>query len=121
MDLVRDILDKQILDRDGRRMGKVDGIVLEERDGLLSVAWLELGGGALARRLHPRLAGLVQALSRAVGVTDGEPFRIPWSRVLRHDVDVHVDVTADETPAYAWERLLRGVMVRWTLAGPFKR
>ncbi len=31
--LVRDVLDKQLVDREGRPFGKVDGIVLEVRDG----------------------------------------------------------------------------------------
>jgi sporulation protein YlmC with PRC-barrel domain len=121
MDLVRDILDKQVLDRLGRKMGKVDGVVLEERGGELRVAFLELGGGALARRLHPRLACLVQGLSRALGVTDGEPLRIPWSKVLRHHISVHVDVDADETQAFAWEHLLRDRLLRRVPTGPFKK
>jgi hypothetical protein len=121
MELVRDVLDKQVLDRDGKKMGKVDGILLEEVSGVLRVAFLELGGGTHARRLHPRLAFLLQGLSRAVGVTSGDPLRIPWSKVLRHDTSVHVDLLAEDTPAYAWERLLRDRLVgRWP-TGPFKR
>src|SRR5690242_3753919 len=56
MDIVREVLDKQVLDRHQRKMGRVDGIILEIRDGapprLLA---LEVGGITLARRLHPRL------------------------------------------------------------------
>jgi len=33
MDLVRDCLDKQLEDRDHRRMGRVDGLILECEDG----------------------------------------------------------------------------------------
>ena len=45
MDLIRDVLDKQVCDREGRKMGKVDGIILEERPGApLRVSFLELGG-----------------------------------------------------------------------------
>jgi sporulation protein YlmC with PRC-barrel domain len=121
MDLVRDVLDKQVLDRQGKKMGKVDGIILEERSGELRVAFLELGGGALARRLHPRLACLVQGLSRALGVTDGEPLRIPWSKVLRHDISVRVDLDAEESSAYAWERLLRERLLSRLPIGPFKK
>ena len=120
MDLVRDILDKQVVDRQGRKMGKVDGLVLEDHEGSLRVAFLELGGGALARRLHPRLACVVQGLSRAFGVRDAEPLRIPWSKVLRHDVEVRVDLDAEETPAYAWERRLRDGVMRRLPVGPFK-
>ncbi|MBD1845553.1 hypothetical protein H6F89_19485 [Cyanobacteria bacterium FACHB-63] len=33
MNLVRDVLDNQIVDRNQTKMGKVDGIVFELRDG----------------------------------------------------------------------------------------
>jgi hypothetical protein len=33
MDVIRDVLDNQIVDRNQRKMGKVDGIVIECRDG----------------------------------------------------------------------------------------
>jgi sporulation protein YlmC with PRC-barrel domain len=121
MDLVRDVLDKQLIDRAGKKMGKIDGLILEQRSGELHVAFLELGGGALARRLHPRLASLLRGLSRAIGVNDGEPFRIPWSKVLQLDVSMQVDVEVEETPAYAWERLLRERLLSWVPVSPFKK
>ena len=108
MDLIRDVLDKQVRDRKGRNMGKVDAVILEERDGAAPrVAYLELGGGALARRVSPRLVPFVQGLARAVGVTDGEPLRIPWSKVTKVEVNVDVDLDAEECGAYAWEKALR--------------
>ena len=33
INLIRDVLDNQLVDRDGRRMGRVDGIVAELREG----------------------------------------------------------------------------------------
>ena len=36
MDLVRDLLDKLVVDRNGREMGRVDGIVLDHRDGSMN-------------------------------------------------------------------------------------
>jgi sporulation protein YlmC with PRC-barrel domain len=108
MDLVRDVLDKQVRDRKGRAMGKVDALILEEREGAgPRVAFLELGGGALARRVSPRLVPLVKGLARMVGVTDGEPIRIPWSKVVKVEVNVDVDVDAEECGAWAWEKVLR--------------
>ncbi|MEH2463692.1 hypothetical protein [Nostoc sp.] len=32
MDVIRDVLDNQLVDRNQRKMGKVDGIVMELRD-----------------------------------------------------------------------------------------
>ena len=34
MNLTRDILDQQVVDRTGQRLGKVDGVILELRDKL---------------------------------------------------------------------------------------
>jgi sporulation protein YlmC with PRC-barrel domain len=121
MDLVSDVLDKQLIDRSGKKMGKVDAVILEERSGILRVAFLELGGGALARRLHPRLVGLLRGLSRSIGITDGEPFRIPWSRVREVDVNIQVDVDVEDTPAYAWERLVRERLLSRFPTSPLKK
>src|ERR1051325_11639479 len=42
--VVRDILDKQLVDRRQRRIGKVDGLVLEAREGEpLRLAFIEVG------------------------------------------------------------------------------
>ena len=51
MDLVRDVLDELLRDRRGRKMGRVDGIVLELRDGEPPrVVALHSGLETLARR-----------------------------------------------------------------------
>ena len=57
MNLTRDILDQQVVDRAGQRLGKVDGVILELRDGEPPrVAAIEIGPVTLTRRIHPRLA-----------------------------------------------------------------
>jgi hypothetical protein len=100
----------------------VDGLILEERpEAAPRVAFLELGGGALARRLHPRLVPLVQGLARTIGLTDGEPLRIPWSKVTRVHVTIEVDIDAEQTAAYAWERWLREGPLRGIPSGPLKK
>jgi sporulation protein YlmC with PRC-barrel domain len=51
MDLIRDVLDKQIVDRTGDRLGKVDGLVLTLTDGgRPRVTAIEVGPTILARR-----------------------------------------------------------------------
>src|SRR5437762_7806215 len=56
MDLVRDLLDAQLVDRQDRQIGRVDGVLLEVRDGEPPrVAAMEVGAITLARRLHPAL------------------------------------------------------------------
>src|SRR5919108_461534 len=56
--LTHDVLDSQLMDREGRPCGKVDGIVLVvgEHGTPPRVVALEVGALTLARRLHPRLA-----------------------------------------------------------------
>jgi hypothetical protein len=52
--LARDVLDKQIVDEDGDRMGRVDGVLIElPPDGPPRIAGLQLGFLVLAARLHP--------------------------------------------------------------------
>ena len=57
LELGRDVLDKQVVDRDGIKMGRVDGLVLEVREGHAPrIEAIEMGGVVLAARIHPRLA-----------------------------------------------------------------
>lgn len=108
MNLIRDVLDNQIVDRNQRKMGKVDGVVMELCEGQPPrLAYIEVGGPTLARRLHPRLGRWVTSLGRKWGSNHGEPFRIPWSKVRDVGIDVEVDLEAESTPAFAWEHWLR--------------
>jgi enamine deaminase RidA (YjgF/YER057c/UK114 family) len=103
--VVRDILDKQLLDRHRRKMGKVDGIIMELRDGKPPrLAFIEVGGVTLARRLHPGLAQCVARWKRKWGVGTGQSYRIPWTKVRDIGIDVEVDVDAEKTPVLAWEK-----------------
>ncbi len=107
LDLVRDVLDTQMLDELRDPMGRVDGLVLELRDGAPPrLAFIEMGGVVLARRIHPRLGAW---LARVRGVT---PFRIPWERVRNVGLDVEVDICRDDTPAMTIECWLRDHIVR---------
>jgi sporulation protein YlmC with PRC-barrel domain len=108
MDLIRDVLDKQLVDRHGQPMGKVDGIVVEFGDeGPPRVAYIEVGVLTQARRLHPRLEKWVTGLMKRLGAQSDESFRIPWSKVIPTGIDVTVGVEAEETPALALELWLR--------------
>src|SRR6058998_3592152 len=73
--IIRDVLDKQLVDRQQRKMGKVDGLIVELRDGQPPrLAYITVGGTTLARRLHPRLAQWLVMLARRWGIGRGEPF-----------------------------------------------
>jgi sporulation protein YlmC with PRC-barrel domain len=110
MDLVHDLLDKRVVDRNGLDMGRVDTIVLEIRDGASPrVAAIEIGPAVLARRIHPVLGRWVAALEHGFGVDEGRPVRIPFSAILDIQDDVRVDLVFGETGAATVERRLR----RW--------
>jgi sporulation protein YlmC with PRC-barrel domain len=111
LDLVRDVLDKQMIDRTGRRCGKVDGIVLEVGDGPPRVVGMEIGGGTLARRFGPRLGRWAAALARWCGLR-GQPYRIPWFRVRHIGLEVSLDLDARRSGLDAAERMLSERLVR---------
>jgi hypothetical protein len=75
------------------------------------VAWVEIGSVARASRIHPRLARFVAALSRRVGVTRANPWRLSFSQVTVAGIRALAAVDADTTPASAWERRLRRVIL----------
>lgn len=108
MDVIRDVLDNQIVDRNQRKMGKVDGIIVELQDGQPPrLAYIETGATTLARRLHPRLERWVAVVQSKWGAKRTEPLRIPWAKVRDVGIDVEVDLDAEQTPALAYEKWLR--------------
>lgn len=111
--LVRDVLDNQLLDATNQNAGKVDGIVLELRDGELPVVrYIEVGPITLARRLNHRLGDWVARLDARLGPDRGVPIRIPITRVSLEAPSLRLDLAADNTPIMAFERWLRRVIVR---------
>ena len=78
-----ELMDRQVVDHDGRMVAKVDDVELEEReDGRLVVSALLTGPGALGPRLGGALGNVVTATwSRLCGRAPGDPRRIPVSEV----------------------------------------
>jgi sporulation protein YlmC with PRC-barrel domain len=106
MNLLRDVLDQQVIDCTGGRTGKVDGIVLEIRSGAPPrVACLESGSGILARRLSGRLERLVMRLRRRMSGKESEPFQVPWSEVRHVGVSVNLTIDAPADPVENWLRV----------------
>ncbi len=113
MDLVRDVLDVQVIDRNGRAMGRVDGIALECRPGQPPrVEALLVGPSALGHRLSPRLGRWVAAIERASGIDKGRPARLSFQQVLDIDRAIKVDLTMSDTALGVVEQKLR----RWIVA-----
>ena len=91
-DAVLHLLDRQIVDPDGRLVAKVDDIELTERaDGRLAVSALLIGPGALGPRLRRGLGEWVVAVWRRQRPDiDPQPGRIPMSDVV--DIDSAVTI-----------------------------
>lgn len=107
MELARDVLDQQVVDRNGHKAGKVDGIAIEIREGEPPrVAYLDLGTDVLARRVSPRVELWLQALRRVLHVRATRPFHIPWAKVTEVALDVNADIDAAESGPYDVERWL---------------
>ena len=107
MNLVRDVLDQQLLDREGRHSGKVDGIAIEIRgDAPPRVAYLDMGTDVLARRISPRLERWVQGWRKRLGRKPLEPFQVPWSKVTKVDLSVEADFDAEDVGLDHVERWL---------------
>ncbi len=107
MDLVRDCLDKMLEDSSKRRMGRVDGIILEFETGRQPrVAYVEVGVTTLMNRLSLRIGRLSGRLMRWLDVAP-DPYRISWGKVKVGLNTVEADVEAEKTPALEWELWLR--------------
>ena len=109
LDLVHDVLDTQVVDREETKMGRVDGLVLELRDGQPPrVLAIEMGFVVLARRLHPRLGDWFLRLRRRVTVRKKPCYSVPWSQVKEvNPFCIQLNVEAAGTPAFDWECWLR--------------
>ena len=112
--LVHDVLDAQLMDRERRPCGKADGIVLLLPDsGPPRVVALEVGALTLARRVHPRLERWLARASRWLGPAAPHAYRIAWSRVGRLSrKEITVDLDAAATPLWTLERWLSERVIR---------
>ena len=87
-----ELLDRQLLDHEGRMLGKVDDVELEERaGGRLVVTGLLTGPGALGPRLGGALGTVVTSTWARLSSRPG-PARVDWSQVSSIDSAVHLAV-----------------------------
>jgi hypothetical protein len=108
MKLVCDVLDKQLVDRTKRKIGRVDGIVIEVRDDEAPrIVAIETGFAVAAARVSTRWERFAIAVGKRLGVRKTPRYRIAWEKVLDIGLDIDVDVDGAESPAMAWERWIR--------------
>jgi len=104
------LLDRQLVDVDGRLCGKVDDLELEVPDdgGLPIVVAILTGPGVLGTRVRGRIiegiGRLHEWIARGVG---GGPSRIPVSQVRSIDHHVTLTIRADELDAQGEEHWFR--------------
>jgi sporulation protein YlmC with PRC-barrel domain len=112
VDVVRDLLDKSVVDRNGHEMGRVDAILLEQDDGPLRITSLLIGPAALGSRLHPAIGRLVTRLETWLRVERDRPSRIDVGDIERIDRTIRLRITIGETTVAAIEQLLRKWIVK---------
>lgn len=92
------LLDRQILDSDGKMVGKVDDVELTQQDDGLAITALLVGTAALLHRLGGQLGN--EMVTKWVQLRESEPHRSrPWriemSQVDRLDSAVHLTVARE--------------------------
>jgi hypothetical protein len=105
--LVRDVLDKQVVDVKECKVGKVDGIVLALRTHRPPrVIAIEMDQATLWRRVHGTLGDWVDRLQKKFEPGRFGPTRILFGHVISGGIDVHLDIDCSHTHALLWERWL---------------
>ena len=104
MDLIRDVLDKKLVDREDCNMGRASGLIMQLGENTQPyITHILIGGPTLWARIHPALGRISAKLSRMWGPKRKEPVRVPWSRVETVGKDIKLDVEAKDTGALDWE------------------
>jgi hypothetical protein len=109
LDAALSLLDRQLVDRDGRLAGKVDDVELVRRpDGTLAVSAVLCGPGALGPRLPGLLGRFMLAVWRRMHADlDPAPARIPFSAVDEVGAAVTLTRGRDELPNQDLETWMR--------------
>ena len=112
MHLIADVLDKQLCDVNGKKAGRIDGVLLVlRRDKPPRIAYVEVSPITLLARFSTRLASWYARRDARLGKGRGEPFRIQWNRLTQEKTSFKMDVDAESTPIYALEDWLREKIV----------
>jgi hypothetical protein len=110
-ELIRDVLDKLMLDRNKLPVGRVDGIVLLVRSehAQPQVVQLESGAVTLARRLNMRWT---RQFRRKLGCRWKRAVRIDWPKVKDVRREIVIDLDGAHSRLLTSERWLRDRIIR---------
>jgi hypothetical protein len=115
MNVIHDLLDAQIVDRRGRRIGRVDGIWLHLSDDRPPrITAVESGIATISHRISRRWGRFVRAwlIRRSTRL---RVVRIPVAHWRKLDVELHVDIDAlsDRTFLQVEKWLARTIVSRF--------
>jgi sporulation protein YlmC with PRC-barrel domain len=112
-DAALQLLDHQLIDPEGRLIGKVDDLELTATGGDLVVTAVLTGPGALGHRLGGRLGSWMVRIWRRLHPAEGpDPNRVDWADVVRIDSAVHLARRAEPLGLEGAERWLRDRFTR---------
>ena len=118
MDVVRDVLDKSVVDRNGREMGRVDGILADYQPNQpVRLAAIVIGPAALGDRLHPSIGRLVRRIEKRLALGQNRPAQIEFADIDHIETKIRVRLTISDTAVAAIEQRLRA----WVLKLPGAR
>ncbi len=113
MDLVREVLDKRIMDCDDNIIGRVDGLIITlSEKGQPRITELSVGGPALFARLGHWAVPLARFFAGLWGPKRRSAVRIPWSDIDHFGRDVKLTISADVAGTMAWENWIDRHIIR---------
>ncbi|HET9794112.1 MAG TPA: hypothetical protein VFS34_06585, partial [Thermoanaerobaculia bacterium] len=104
IDLFRDVLDKQLTDRNGEKVGKADGLIVSASSGRVEA--IEAGFCTLVRRLSGRWGRAVERAAARAKTPLLRSCRVAFREVLDIGLELKLDVDGKATPLRAGERWL---------------
>jgi hypothetical protein len=106
--IMRDLLDKLLVDRESEPMGRIDGVVMAySADAPPRITHLELGAHTLARRLPRPFHGALAWLANRLSPRGAQPYRIDVSRIIQLGRTVKIDIDGSRSAARETERWIR--------------
>ena len=121
IDGVLHLLDRQVVDSDGKFLGKVDDVELTERDGELLITGVLTGPAALLDRFGGKVGRLLVERWGQMRVSEPDrttPWRIDIDAVERLDSAVHLRVPRDGILRRDRERRRLGRLTGMDVYGP---
>ena len=112
--LIRDVLDKLLVDRDNVPLGRVDGIVLliGAEQTQPRVIQIECAMSTLLQRLSTRWIRRAQRITRRLRWRWRAPMHIDWSKIEQIGRELTVNIREENSQLLASERWLRDHVIR---------